>query len=198
MKRVDILRQVALRDGLTVVNLGFPARELYSVCDRPDNFYMLGSMGMASSIGLGLALSQPNRVYVIDGDGSILMNTGSLVTIAHHAPDNLCVVIVNNRCYGSTGNQATYTAGRVDLRMLADAAGNKDVLQAYSEKSLREALDRVSGRSGIIVADAEPGNADVPVIDIEPLHIKKRFMTALAATRSRNHSPDHHSSGKLQ
>jgi sulfopyruvate decarboxylase subunit beta len=86
MQRIDIIRRVAAQDGLIVVNLGFPARELFVVKDRPANFYMLGSMGLASSIGLGLALSQPETVYVIEGDGALLMNLGSLATIAREAP----------------------------------------------------------------------------------------------------------------
>jgi len=91
MQRIDIIRRVAERDGLIVANLGFPARELYSVHDRSGNFYMLGSMGLASSIGLGLAVSQSRPVYVIDGDGALLMNLGSLATIAREAPPNLCL-----------------------------------------------------------------------------------------------------------
>ena len=97
MKRRDVIHEIIKYNGLIVSNLGFPSRELYDVSDSPRNFYMLGSMGLASSIGLGLAMSQKNKVYVIDGDGSVLMNLGSLVTIAHHAPDNYCLIIIDNK-----------------------------------------------------------------------------------------------------
>jgi len=80
MKRIDILNEVSKCDGLIVCNIGFPSRELYFLNDRPENFYMLGSMGLASSIGLGLAMSREEMVFVVDGDGSILMNLGTLST----------------------------------------------------------------------------------------------------------------------
>ncbi|MBS7288417.1 MAG: sulfopyruvate decarboxylase subunit beta, partial [Candidatus Freyarchaeota archaeon] len=79
MKRIEAIRCVVeeLDGELVVCNIGYPSRELYSVRDRDENFYMLGSMGLASSIGLGLALSTRKRVVVFDGDGSLLMNLGS-------------------------------------------------------------------------------------------------------------------------
>ena len=89
---------------------------------------MLGSMGLASSIGLGLALARPERkVMVLDGDGSVLMNLGTLATIAHHAPENYLLVILDNCCYGSTGSQPTCTHLGTDLFALAKAAGVKKV-----------------------------------------------------------------------
>ena len=88
MKRSDVIREIATLDGLIISNIGHPSRELYAQQDSARNFYMLGSMGLASSVGLGMACSQKKRVYVIDGDGALLMNMGSLATIAHHAPAN--------------------------------------------------------------------------------------------------------------
>ena len=95
MKRIEAIALVAEfaqeQNALLISNIGYPSRELYSVCDRPENFYMLGSMGMASSIGLGLALARPERrVIVLDGDGSVLMNLGTLATIACTAPRTFC------------------------------------------------------------------------------------------------------------
>lgn len=176
MKRVDIIHQVSQCQGLVVCNIGFPSRELYAVNDRPENFYMLGSMGMASSIGLGLALCQKKKVFVIDGDGSVLMNLGTLSTIANNRTDNLCLVIVDNRSYGSTGGQQTYTAAKTDLELVARAAGNPDVLRVKTLSELRSALNQFRQKSLIVIAEAEPGNEDVPVIDLEPVEIKNRFM----------------------
>ena len=107
MKRIEVIKVISKMEGLIICNLGLPSRELYSFNDKPSCFYMLGSMGMASSIGLGLAIAQKKKVYAIDGDGSILMNLGSLTTIAHHAPHNYCLIIIDNKSYGSTGNQPT-------------------------------------------------------------------------------------------
>jgi len=179
MQRIDIIRRVAEQDGLIVVNLGFPARELFSVHDRPGNFYMLGSMGLASSIGLGLALRQPEAVYVIEGDGALLMNLGTLVAIAREAPPNLCLIVIDNRVYGSTGNQPTARAEGTDLAALARAAGCTHVVEATDELQLQDALEGFSSGLTVIVAHAEAGNAEVPIIALSPVEIKQRFMQHL-------------------
>jgi len=176
MKRIDVLEEVSKCNGLIVCNIGFPSRELYSIKDRPENFYMLGSMGLASSIGLGLSLCQQEKVYVVDGDGSILMNLGTLSTIANNSADNLCLVIVDNGSYGSTGNQKTYTSGKTDLEIIARGSGNSDVVRVTNKEELSAALSKYMEKSVIIIAEAEPGNESVPIIDLEPVEIKNRFM----------------------
>ncbi|MBC7097088.1 MAG: sulfopyruvate decarboxylase subunit beta, partial [Methanobacteriales archaeon] len=95
MERIEAIKTIIkqLDDELIICNLGFPSRELYSIKDSPRHFYMLGSMGMASSIGLGLALTQKRKVIVFEGDGSLLMNLGSLVTIYSQSPKNLILII---------------------------------------------------------------------------------------------------------
>src|SRR5258708_40265370 len=97
-------------DAVIVASLGHPAYDLFAAGDRPRNFYTWGSMGVASSIGLGLALARPDvRVIVLDGDGSLLMNLGSLATIGMYAPGNLVVVAMDNEEYATTGAQQTPT-----------------------------------------------------------------------------------------
>jgi len=137
---------------------------------------MLGSMGLASSIGLGLAMSREEMVFVVDGDGSILMNLGTLSTLANNKTDNLCLVIVDNGSYGSTGGQKTYTSGKTDLEMIARGAGNSEVVRAKNKEDLSAALSKCMKKSVIIIAEAEPGNESVPIIDLEPVEIKNRFM----------------------
>ena len=176
MKRIDIIKEVAKCDGLIVCNIGYPSRELYSLNDQPENFYMLGSMGLASSIGLGLAMSQKERVYVIDGDGSILMNLGTLSTIANNQTNNLCLVIVDNKAYGSTGNQKTYTAESTNLEFVARGAGNSYVIRVKTKNELVSALEKFSKNDLIIIAEAVPGNESVPNIDLDPVEVKRRFM----------------------
>lgn len=172
MRRIDIIREIARRDWLIVANIGYPSRELYAAADRPGNFYMLGSMGLASSIGLGIAVSQPGPVCVIDGDGSVLMNLGTLATIAHHGLPNLCLVIVDNKVYGSTGGQPTYAGAAADLAAIARAAGSRHAVRVATLAELGRALD---GHAPVIVADADPGNENAPVIPLSAEEIKNRF-----------------------
>ncbi len=184
MKRIDAISAVAeaAGDTLIVCNIGFPSRELYAVKDRQENFYMLGSMGLASSIGLGLALARPKRrVIVLEGDGAVLMNLGTLATVANHAPKNYLLIILDNCCYGSTGSQPTCTHLGTDLAGMAEAAGVKDVRKLADLDGLRQALKG----NGVIVVKVEPGNADVPIIDLLPDEILQRFRRSfLQAERS--------------
>ena len=179
MKRMDAIYEIAEKatgsDALLVGNIGIPCKELHQACDTANNFYMLGSMGLASSIGLGLALSLPERkVIAIDGDGSVLMNMGSLATIAWQSPDNYLLVIVDNGSYGSTGNQPTATTQRTNLAEVAKGAGNMNVYETDTKEGLREILRETD--NGIVVVRVLPGNADVPNIKMSPEEILERFM----------------------
>ena len=176
MRRNEVIHEVARCGGLVVANLGFPSRELYALQDSPRNFYMLGSMGLASSIGLGIACSQKRRVYVIDGDGSVLMNLGSLATIARCAPANYCLVIVDNKAYGSTGNQPTCTAGKADLVKVAQGAGTSAVRRVKTISALRRAMKLFSQKNLIIIAETDTKTEEVPLIPLTPVAIKVRFM----------------------
>jgi sulfopyruvate decarboxylase subunit beta len=176
MKRIEVLQVMCAREGLIVCNLGFPSRELFSLSDRPSHFYMLGSMGMASSIGLGLALAQEKRVYAIDGDGSLLMNLGSLATIAHHAPHNYCLIVIDNKCYSSTGNQSTRTSGKTDLAGIARAAGISLVKELDNLKDLEDCLDRYHKTSLMVIVKTDSSNPETPHISLLPRALAKRFM----------------------
>ncbi len=131
MNRLDATKVVldALGDDAKtpiVASLGHPAYDLFAAGDRPANFYTWGSMGLASSIGLGLALARPElRVFVLDGDGSLLMNLGSLATIGWTRPANLVVIVWDNEAYGTTGGQDTATAHGADLEAAARAMGDQ-------------------------------------------------------------------------
>ncbi|MDI6724683.1 MAG: sulfopyruvate decarboxylase subunit beta [Methanobacterium sp.] len=175
MERIEAIKKIAesLEDELVICNIGFPSRELYHVKDSSTHFYMLGSMGMASSIGLGLALSQKKKVVVFDGDGSVLMNMGTLVTIFSQNPENYILVVFDNQCYGSTGSQCTYTT-EVDLAKIAESVGFKNIFVFEEKINFREVLE--SKGPVFVHMKVKPGNADVPVIDMEPEEIKERFM----------------------
>ncbi len=181
MTRYDIIKAIApYLDGKVVVsNLGWPSKELYAVRHQPSHFYMLGSMGMATPLGLGIALSTKKGVVVIDGDGSLLMNPGTLATAAAAAPENLTIVAIDNGTYGSTGNQPTLTASCVDLEEVARGFGFRSTRKAASEKEIVEAMrDRGKGPSFIHVL-ALPGNKDVPNIPLHHLEIKKQVQEFL-------------------
>ena len=110
MIRHDVLKAIApvIADHLVVCNIGLPSQELFQIDDRPSNFYMLGTMGLSSSIGLGLALAQDRKVVAIDGDGSVLTNLATFATMANNAAGNFVLLIIDNGSYGSTGDQPTY------------------------------------------------------------------------------------------
>lgn len=177
MRRRDAITKImkSIDDELIVCNIGFPSRELYDIFDRPENFYMIGSMGLASSIGLGLAISQPEKnIVVIDGDGALLMNMGSLVTINACNPKNLTWIVINNGAYGSTGNQETY-AKDLNLSEIAKSIGFKSY--KYDEIDLKEKIE--DDYCNFISFECEPGNSTAPIIDIDPVTIKERFMQIL-------------------
>ncbi|NYB51874.1 MAG: sulfopyruvate decarboxylase subunit beta [Methanobacteriaceae archaeon] len=178
MERIEALKQITsqLDDELVICNIGFPSRELYHVKDSPKHFYMLGSMGMASSIGLGLAMAQKRKVVVFDGDGSVLMNLGSLVTIYNQNPQNLILVVLDNECYGSTGNQCTYAA-TTDLKKIAEGVGFENTFLIKESKEKIDFSPFLKSEGPVFVhLKVKAGNADVPVIPMEPEEIKERFM----------------------
>jgi phosphonopyruvate decarboxylase len=143
LKRIDAIRAVTAEvpeDVCIVATTGKPSRELFSVADRPKNFYMQGSMGHAASIGLGIAMSRPSeKVVVLDGDGAVLMHMGILSTVGHYAPANFLHVILDNESYETTGDQDT-TSSTTDFCAAALAAGYKNAQDAKTEKDIREKI----------------------------------------------------------
>jgi sulfopyruvate decarboxylase subunit beta len=179
MIRSEILKTLipVISDQLVVCNIGLPSQELHLLDDQPSNFYMLGTMGLASSIGLGLALAQSEKVIAIDGDGSVLTNFGTLPTIANNVADNFILLIIDNGSYGSTGDQPTYAGGKTSLAAVATACSCENVIECQAPETaevLQNALD--SKQMTVIVCKCESGNIKVPVIDIDPVVIKHRFM----------------------
>jgi len=184
MIRSDVLKSIipVISDQLVVCNIGLPSQELHMLDDQPSNFYMLGTMGLSSSIGLGLALAQPEPVIAIDGDGSVLTNFGTLPTIANNVADNYILLIIDNGSYGSTGDQPTYAGQKTSLTEVARACGCENVIECEAKDTasvLQQAL--AAKRMTIIVCKCESGNITVPVIDMDPVVIKHRFMQEIKA-----------------
>lgn len=183
MTRLDATRRLLslINDEPVIASLGHPAYDLFTARDRPENFYTWGSMGLASSVGLGLAMARPNRrVIVLDGDGSLLMNLGSLATIADVAPRNLVVIVWDNELYGTTGGQPTATSQGSDLEGAARALGIPNAVTVREPGAFDAAVERTAGEPGpwVIVAKvSESGTATKPPLD-SPM-IKRRFMAAM-------------------
>ena len=178
----------ALQDALVVHANGFISRESFNLEDRLGNFYMIGSMGLASSIALGVALNKPERrVVVFDGDGNVLMNMGSLALIGTQQPRNLVHLVFDNEVYGSTGNQPTISS-HVALDAVAHASGYVDVRRVEDADQLRAAVQELlapdpSEKNGpsFLLVKIEPDREarHIGRITHEPQHIVRRFMEAI-------------------
>jgi sulfopyruvate decarboxylase subunit beta len=182
MTRLEATRVVvdAAGDAPIVASLGHPAYDLFVAADRPQNFYTWGSMGVASSIGLGLALARPEaRVFVVDGDGSLLMNLGSLATIGLLQPSNLVLVVMDNHEYATTGGQRTPTAHGADLEAAARALRIAATATVRTEADLRA---RLRDARMIVAKVAESAPTAKPPLDC--VFIKQRFMAAIGIPES--------------
>ena len=159
---------------------GFISRDLLEVCDKNSNFYMIGSMGLASSIGLGVALkSTKKKIFVFDGDGNILMNLGSFITIGTTKPENLVHVIFDNSSHESTGGQPTVT-NKTHLSKIAKSVNFK-VFQVKTKKQLVKIFQKIKSIPGpiMVIVKIEKGGIISKRISIEPSKIKNRFMGSL-------------------
>ncbi len=142
LKRIDALERIISaipRDAALIATTGYCGRELYTVGDHERNFYVVGSMGGASAIGLGAALNCGREIVVLDGDGAALMKLGNLATIGAEAPMNLTHIILDNGMHESTGGQMTVSAG-VDFAAIAAAAGYAFAARADDPAELDRAI----------------------------------------------------------
>lgn len=178
LTRYEVINAIApfLKNRLVICNLGFPAKELYHVLHQPSNFYMLGSMGMATPIGYGLAISCKKEVIVIDGDGSLLMNPGALSTIALRSPDNLTVIVIDNGVYSSTGDQATAANSVTNLSVVAQGFGIKNVITVSRADEILAALKNKKRGAKVIHVIARRGNMKLPNIPVSAKDIRNNFM----------------------
>jgi len=158
---------------------GFISRDLFDVCNKSSNFYMIGSMGLASSIGLGVALKNPRKsVFIFDGDGNILMNLGSLTTIASQKPKNLIHVVFDNSVHESTGGQPT-NSNFVNIEKIAKACNYNHTFMVKTENNLLKILDKIKKLKGpimIVVKIQQSKGEKSKRVNILPVDIKERFM----------------------
>lgn len=186
MKRIECLRAIhdELRDCAVVTIMGATAAELFSLGHRDNFFYLQHAMGLASSLGLGIALMQPERpVVVLDGDGSLLMNLGSLTTLARYAPANLTHVVFDNGSLLSVGGFPTATTTGTDLAAVARGAGIRSVRRvdevASFAAAFREAL--TDGTLSCVIAAVEPVGPASFQFDLHLLENRFAFARALRA-----------------
>ena len=155
---------------------GYISRDLFETNDKETNFYMIGSMGLSSSIGLGVALKNlRKRVYVFDGDGNILMNLGSLTTIGKLKPKNLVHLVFDNQRHESTGGQPSNTKN-IDLYEIAKSS-NYNAFKANSKTDLKKIFRRIKNIHGpiMILIRITSGGKPGKRITHSPVTIKKRF-----------------------
>ncbi len=177
--RGEMLRAVQAAVGpadILVATTGYTGRELYACEDRPGQLYMVGSMGCASSLGLGLAVAAPDRrIVVIDGDGAALMRLGALATLGYERPGNLLHIVLDNRAHESTGGQSTVSRA-VDFAGIAAACGYPCTLRAASPDALGAAVRESSDELTFIHVPIRPGTPpDLPRPTIRPPEVALRL-----------------------
>ena len=182
MIRKDSIKTVCdyVENDIVVSANGFISRDLFSTFDKNTNFYMIGSMGLASSIGLGIALKKPKKkIYVFDGDGNILMNLGSLVTIGSLQPKNLIHIIFDNKIHESTGGQPTHSDSN-NISKIAKIS-NYTIFTVKTKKSLEKVLKKIHKINGPIMIHIHvtQSKGRSSRVEIQPEKIKSRFMSAI-------------------
>ena len=184
MNRFDLTKRLVAKlkhEEAVIGGIGNSNFDLYAAAKRPQNFYMLGSMGLAAPIALGVALAQPTRrVFALEGDGSLLMQLGSLATTAMVNPTNLTIVVWDNGMYQITGAQKTATAEIADLVEIARGAGIVQSAWAKDENDFERMIDRALTEDGPWFIGART-DAETPKIQTprEPVVIKDTFMRGL-------------------
>src|SRR5215475_6658923 len=152
MSRFELTKRLVAKlkhEEAVIGGIGNSNFDLFAAGKRPQNFYMLGSMGLAAPIALGVALAQPKRrVFALEGDGSMLMQLGSLATIATLAPKNLTMVVMDNGIYQITGAQPTPAAAATDIVAIAVASGISNSVWAADEDDFERLIEQSLTASG--------------------------------------------------
>jgi thiamine pyrophosphate-dependent acetolactate synthase large subunit-like protein len=180
-KQTKALVDLLSDEEIVIGGIGNSNFDLWAAGQRPRNFYMLGSMGLTSSIALGVALAQPKtKVFALEGDGSLLMELGSLGTTAAVAPKNLAIIVWDNGIYQITGSQKTLTARGVDLVGIAKASGLEKSFWAKDEAEFEALARRTLAEDGPwFIAAKTDGKKPEGVTERDPTKIKINFMNGL-------------------
>jgi phosphonopyruvate decarboxylase len=187
--RSEVLSHVlahAPENAVLIATTGYTGRELYALADRPNHLYMVGSMGCASSLGLGLALARPDlHVVVLDGDGAALMRMGNLATLGAYGGANLTHLVLDNEAHDSTGAQSTVSAG-IDFAGIAESCGY-GVTAAGDHLGVIEApvAAEAHGRARLAQIKIRTGTReDLPRPALSPTQVLDRLMAHIGTTFS--------------
>ena len=189
MNRAHLTARLVARlknEDAVVGGIGNTNFDLWAAGHRPQNFYMLGSMGLAFPIALGVALAQPDRrVFALEGDGSLLMQLGCLSTIATLKPKNLSMIVMDNGIYQITGAQPTPAAATTDLMAVAIGCGLTNSTWAADEEDFERLVDRsLTSSEPMLIGvriDDKPGTG---ATRRDPVQIRERFMLGLGVRES--------------
>jgi phosphonopyruvate decarboxylase len=175
------VQERARAGDVIVATTGYTGRELFACGDRANQLYMVGSMGCASSLGLGLAIAQPERrIIVVDGDGAALMRLGAMATLGHERPPNLLHVLLDNGMHESTGGQSTVSQS-IDFCALALACGYPHVVRAGTRKAVAAEVDDRTPRLGFVHVPIVPGSrSELGRPEIRPVEVAARLKQFLA------------------
>ncbi len=189
MNRFDLTKRVVdqlKRDEAVIGGIGNANFDLWACGQRPQNFYMLGSMGLTIPIALGVAIAQPKRhVIALEGDGSLLMQLGCLATIAMRQPTNLTMIVWDNGIYQITGSQPTASATTSDLIAIARGAGITNSTWAADENDFDRLVAAALNDGGpSLIAARIDGKPAVATTDRDPVQIRERFMRGLGVKPS--------------
>ena len=181
MLRAEALKAVypRLKEQVVVTIMGAVAVELYNLGHQPNFFYLEHGMGLASSMGLGLAVSLPKeKVTVLDGDGSVLMNLGTLSTLARYRPPNLIHWIFDNESLLSVGGFPTATGTGTDLAGIAEKAGAEQVVRADTVEAAEQAFAEATEREGLSVIVSKVEAVGPPSFAMDISLLENRFQFA--------------------
>lgn len=187
LDRRDAVKRLLAERGetLIVAGLGAPAWDCAAAGETDDTFYLWGGMGLAASIGLGLALAQPKRrVIVVTGDGEAMMGLGGLAVVAAEKPKNFAILVLDNEAFGETGHQPGLSAAGVDLAATARGLGFRTATTAATEDALGAVADLLYRQPGpnLAVLKIRPGEAVKVLPEREGAALARRFRSALAGS----------------
>ena len=179
---IDELKPFLKASDVLLGTTGFTGRELYSYLDHPGKFYMTGSMGCLSAVGLGVALeNKDKRVFLLDGDGSVLMKMGGLATVGHYSPENLIHICFDNNAYESTGNQPTVSSS-INLSDVAKSSGYRHTIEISTPDEFRTILEEIdeTAKPVFILIKIKSGTMEgLPRPSDTPEEMKNKFSAFL-------------------